>query len=1284
MTRYVLLSLLVASALALSVIRFWLIPQAAAYRVTLASEIAKQLGAPVEIGTLAADMRGFEPVIVLKGFSLLDPTSGGPALSFERLCVRLDLPRTVLSGRPVWRSLSLEGARVVVRRDAEGRFGLLGVAGSGGRPAWLMALGQIELRDIELGWRDERTGDATRWLGRADFMLENEDGRHGVNITLDLPVDLGGRVVLAGEWQGLPERLDELDGRFYVAAQGLRPGAIEVPVDFPWRVRGGSVDFALWGEVRDGQPSQIAGRLTALKAALAHHAAEPAEEHSLVLNRLQGDFLWQATKSGWQADFKGVRLALFDQPVAPVDLALAYESTGTGSEPVLRAAATRVSLDDLRVLLDALPLLNEESRARVRALALQGELSDVRLAYTSRTEWALCTRFDQFGAKALDGLPGGRGLSGSLCGNDRHGRLRLALRDSELGFRTLWPKDLHLSTLDGELGWRQDDEAWSLNGEVSKASAPGLNLAGRFLLVLPKDGNRSPFLSVRAGLRDVHAAAIRDYLPVAVMPRLSANWLTEAFEAGRVPRADFLFHGYLRDFPFANGEGVLQAQVQAEGMELDFNPEWPHLYDVHGLIAFRSRGMVIEADAGRIGDAQIRSAHAEVGDLVREDWLAITGEVETTVPQAMQFLSRTPLRRIPEHLLKAANPAGTTAISLNLQVPISEGMSEVRVDGRARLTDAALELPALGLTLSHIQGDLGFRNEGLAAQGIRAQMLDEPVDITVEQSPGDILIGANGRVGIKSLTKTFPALGGRRIAGQAAYRLELAIPETMDASSRPFRMHLASDLNGLSLELPAPLGKIERSKRDFQLDLLFQQAGRSSLQVAYGSELKARFALADTAQGLQVTGGELAVGAPLSPPGGTTGLRLHFDLPELNLAAWATALDGGQTDKTAAFPLAPDVVDISIDRCTWDEKELGHLDLRGSRSDDTWRGTLDTLYGKGRFELNVPEFSPPKLTLDLDTLKWPKLAQPIAPDDGGDVDPSRLPALKLRSKQTLWQGSALGVLDLEAERWTQGLNIRHLTLGSSNHQLKLKGRWMKAETGPETSLDGSLDVKDMGRFVEELGYGREIRDTESHLRFNLNWPGGPQRFSAARVAGHIDMKLGKGGLLQVEPGLGRVIGMLNLSTLSRRLRLDFSDMFGKGLAYDSVAGRFTLGGGQARTESFLIEAAAANIFVSGRAGLVDKDLDMQIAVVPHTSVALPIAGTLAGGPAVGAAVLLAQRLVGDEVDAITASHYEVSGPWNSPRVTNESGYMPMDMINRAWSGLKELSGFESQEGELQP
>jgi uncharacterized protein (TIGR02099 family) len=1274
------LSGLVATALALGVIRLWLIPQAARYRAELADAISARLHLPVQIGALAAHMQGFEPVLTLKDVRLLDPANGQPVLGFRRLRIRLDLPRTLWSGQPALRNLSLEGSRLIVRRDADGRLGLVGLQGGDTQPAWLFEQGRIALSDIELGWRDDRVGEQPRWLGQAALALVNDGDRLRLSADLALARELGKRLTVAIDARGDPLRAETLHGRVYLSGQSLKPAAFEQVAPLPMRARAGSADFEVWGDWREGRLRRLAGRAGLERPILAHQGPG-GQESTLTLKELAGTFHWRTTPEGWRLDAKRLRVALFDRATKAFDLSLAQERAASEGEPTLRAAASRLSLDDLRVVLDALPLLGENIRADLRALAPHGELRDLKAVYApsaSERRWGLCTTFDGLGFHPLRGWPGGSGWTGSVCGNDRGGSLRLASRGGTLNLPSVWPNAPRIDALDGTVYWQCDQDGRSLSTEDLTLTAPGLKLAARGRADWPSAGGSAPFVHARVGLRDVQAAMLRDYLPLTAMPRPSATWFTQAFVAGSIPRADLLLHGWLGDYPFASGQGVFQAQARVEGLELSFNPHWPPLREGKGEVRVQGRGMVIDADGGRLGQGRVRQAHAEMDDFVTGDWLAIHGEVEAAVPDALAYLAQSPLARIPERLGTVTQTEGDAVISLDLRVPITASRrTDVKARGVARLNDAALNLPAFGIRVSRILGDLHFDNEGLHARGVRATWLGEPIEIEVDRRDDDIWVDARGEVTVKALAQAFPNRLWSWAKGRTAYHLALAIPESMDAKSQPVRIGLNADLVGLALDLPEPLGKNEHARRDLRLDLSLQAGGKSHLQIGYGTEGKARFALDDD---YRITGGDLALGTPLPAARKAGGMRLSVDLTELNLSAWAALW--GSAGAPASRP-ALDSFDLSIDRCLWNGRDFGHLDMRGGKVGETWSGDLDSAYGKGRFELVAPEFAQSRLALTLDTLKWPKVGTSEANAEETNIDPTRLPALRIHSKQFLWQGNPLGALRLEADRWTQGLNIHKLELLTENHQLQLKGRWMNIGTGAETALDGRLEVKDLGRLATDLGFGKEIRDTPSRAQFHLKWPGGPHRFSAARVTGEVDLKLGKGGLPHVEPGLGRILGMLNLDNLSRRIRLDFSDLFGKGLAYDGMVGRFTLDQGQARTDSFVIDALAANIFFDGRAGLTTKDLDMRVAVVPHASVALPIAGTLAGGPAVGVAVLLAQRLVGDHVDSLSSSHYSVTGTWDDPKVSNRPGYMPMDMLHRAWTGLKDLSGFGEPEGEPQ-
>ena len=52
----------------------------------------------------------------------------------------------------------------------------------------------------------------------------------------------------------------------------------------------------------------------------------------------------------------------------------------------------------------------------------------------------------------------------------------------------------------------------------------------------------------------------------------------------------------------------------------------------------------------------------------------------------------------------------------------------------------------------------------------------------------------------------------------------------------------------------------------------------------------------------------------------------------------------------------------------------------------------------------------------------------------------------------------------------------------------------------------------------------------------------------------------------------------------------------------------------------------------------------------NLGVSLPVAGALAGGPVIGAAVLLFSQVFKEPLKGITRGYYRITGPWDDPVV----------------------------------
>ena len=132
-----------------------------------------------------------------------------------------------------------------------------------------------------------------------------------------------------------------------------------------------------------------------------------------------------------------------------------------------------------------------------------------------------------------------------------------------------------------------------------------------------------------------------------------------------------------------------------------------------------------------------------------------------------------------------------------------------------------------------------------------------------------------------------------------------------------------------------------------------------------------------------------------------------------------------------------------------------------------------------------------------------------------------------------------------------------------------------------------------------------------------------------------------------------MLGVFNLGTLSRRLRLDFTDLYKKGLICDSIGGDFLLDGPLLQTNNLVIKSPSAEFRVKGQA-------DMEAGMLNHQfEVTLPVSSNLyvgcLAGPTACAGIFVVERLWGNKLEKMTTLGYQVTGTWEEPQVKEVQG-----------------------------
>jgi uncharacterized protein YhdP len=266
---------------------------------------------------------------------------------------------------------------------------------------------------------------------------------------------------------------------------------------------------------------------------------------------------------------------------------------------------------------------------------------------------------------------------------------------------------------------------------------------------------------------------------------------------------------------------------------------------------------------------------------------------------------------------------------------------------------------------------------------------------------------------------------------------------------------------------------------------------------------------------------------------------------------------------------------------------------------------------------------------------------------GGTLQLSAFPAINFEVGQFAFDELQLGRVAVNMTPQEKRLLMKDIHIESDLFSLRGEGTW---SDGGNTFFTLKLDAPDLGAMMRHLGFATVIAGGKTHAEGKIWWAGGPTAVTLGGLNAQLAIGIDQGTIVDVDPGAGRMLGILSLPALPRRLFLDFSDVFKKGLEFDSIKGDLHIEQGQAYTSNLHLESVPASILVSGRTGLVAQDFDQDIYVVPNVSDTVSVASALAWGPQVAAVVVLLQEVFKSDIKAATMTRYHLSGSWRDPLI----------------------------------
>lgn len=1259
---YAFAALVITAAVLIGVSRL-LLPWADRLRGDVEAWVSTQFGRPVTVEAFDAVWRGASPVLRLRGIRLLDKQAGGTLLSVDELRIAVSLYDSLRTARIMPSGFQVKGVHLAIERHADGTVALQGFKpadeGSINNDAveWLLGQGRLHVQGGEIIWRDARTGARPLRFSNVDFSLRNRGSRRQINGSADLPGQLGRRFEFVLELQEGAKTLQGWAGDLYLNASSVQlagwplalPGAVHVA---------GAADVELWTEWRQARPVKVEGRVGVHNLEIAggmQDAHGPGRAvRRVAVDQAQGQILWRREASGWQLEVNKFNLARGGRSWPETRLSAAAVTNPEGRLLSVQAQASYVALEDAVALLQAGPWPPERLQAFLAGVQPHGELHELQFSYRAQDgdpALSLQTRFDRAGGQAWQAFPAVDGLSGILRADERSGVITLDSRAARAEFPRLFRNPLEAALLSGTLAWERDAGTWRLHSDELVANNADIRTRTRVAVEIP-GGGASPFLDLQVAFDEGEVSHAYRYLPVGIMDPGVVEWLDRALVSGRVTSGTALFHGQLKDFPFDQGTGKFEVRFNVADVILDYQPRWPRIEELEAEVEFSGRSMFVRAVGGKIFNADLLQVQAEIPALQHHARLIVQGRVRGPVADMLRVLKEGPLSEKYGAALEGVRTEGGALLNLNLDLALYKG-GEDQVSGSVDLRNAAFMAERWNVALTQVAGPLTFSRPGLTAQSLKARLFGQkvqlqisPIDAGTEKAGTEVKVHGPDLAGLASHFRlTIPPY----VQGNAEWDARLRIRPGARAWQDPaIQLALESDLDGVSVSLPEPLGKTAEQVRTLVIRTSFPATDPRVVAIHYEGLLDGLLELQGGADAVTLRRGVLRFGGGEVSLPSNPGLQITGRLQRVSLVAWQDWLNTSASGPDAGLAERLNFLDLSVGRLAAFRQTFEDIRVAAQKTASEWVVRVEGADAAGTIRVPYPWTDAARVVMDFEHLRLQAL-QPGEQEQKSPLSPRSIPALQISSKRLIYGTSNFGSLDLQVSPRPDGIHLDQLLLQSPAIQVKAQGNWAEKQGRQNSDFEIEVDSANLAGALELLGYEPVVEGSgPAHVEIKAAWPGAPSQFAPERMDGRLSMVIGKGRFLDIEPGVGRVFGLLSLNALPRRLTLDFSDLLRKGFTFDRIEGHFSITGGDAYTHDLYMEGPSAHVDVVGRTGLSSRDYDQIVTVTPRIGNTLPIAGMLAGGPSMGVMLFLAEKLFGTQIDRASRVQYTVNGSWDAP------------------------------------
>ena len=1261
-SRYCWLTLaiiLVLFALVVSLFR-GLLPQLDQVRTELSNYIKSEYRVQVNVGELTAEWQAFGPALTVKNL-VLPPQKNLPfTLIIDDVHVKLDFWQSMITASPQIETVIFEGLKVALDIDKLNQASSTTAQLSPSSPVdtdWLYRLlleqldhfsireGSLQLlsekheyRPIyvkNLSWKNSKLihqGQGKLYLDNAASDVE----------LLSLQLDI----------KGDGNEPDSLKGQIYLAARSLDLGEWASRQTDPFD---SSSKLALEGVVNLQAWFNIAQR--SITSALAEFEPSWLEwKLSQQEQRFEikgGRLAWSPTDSGWRLNSQDLAFETNKQ---------AWPELKVTAEKRDKVLVTTLNQLDTSTLLPLLPLLPGVDLAGLKTWQLldpQGQLNSIKFSVDDQNGPALALDVEQLSWQADGDIPGSTALDIAVGWQTDALYLSLPKQKYQLDFGTAFRAPF---AFDGEAF----DVKYDLKSQALILPQLALNNADISIdasLRLGLEAGAHLALLADVKLHDVSRAA--NYFPLHGMSSDLVEYLETGLIAGNTQDAKVLWRGALADYPYQDHSGIFQADFTIQEAEFEFQPDWPAVTSLNLSAQFENARMDLLINQGKLLDVNVDGASVVIPELGDRSLLLVKADLVTQGEAATRVLNRSSLADSVGSTLDVVQIKGEVSANLDLSIPLFDGETE-QIRGLVNFDRTPVFITTPGVALDDVTGQVRFVNDVVTGENIKATLFDQPVSLTFDtETMGHnygLNLELNGAWKLADLPNYLDNPLNDFYSGELDWNGAMTL--IFDPIGYRIQAKVSSDLIGVDLNLPTPFTKNKEEARQLTVELIGDNK-QSSLGIKLGQQMEFWGGF-DQHSANQLAHFDILLGRLFRPGDQLKKNKGHLQLsidktdfsPWLPIITQFTDPEQGESHDVGSvasgdanfFP-ALISIDGKVNELDLMGQMLTSLTLRAEPVEHVWRFEVESNELDGRVDL-YSDWSTQGLKLVASKFHLaPQVKKPENVQFKSETVLQNLPPLAVDVDDFSFYGMPLGHLVLQGSPEGNNYLIQTVSLTTPEVSLTGKGAWKKGANENVTEFNVKLDASTFDDISAILGMDPGLKNAPVAVNAKVQWQGAPYEFSLDSLNGLVDFKLGKGHLSEVSDKGARIFSLFSLDSLLRKLSLDFSDVFGKGLYFDSFTGTLNIDNGVIKTRDTEMDAVAGNMKVRGYTNLMTESLNYDISFVPQLASSVPTVVLLTtGGWTFGLGAFALTKVLEPVIEVITELRFRLTGTMSDPKI----------------------------------